>query len=143
MRYLMIFIRLLFLPVWLLAKLIYPDCCKSEPLITYAWFTSKKDYDAVVHPDANKAGDVLSYDEWKMQALDDIALYHRTGLNYIKVRIRPNTYHQWRKMLRLPNTVNTRELYISNVCDQVMEDGIEPTYLPALTPAQKELETCH
>ena len=104
------FIRILFLPIKLLNRIIYGS---SHPNIAaYAWYT-QQEYKKIVEDSEDDLNYLIAnYAKWEDQAHKKIAELKQMGCIVIKVHVEKDKLEAWLRKERLKNTSENREKYV-------------------------------
>ena len=121
MNLLLIPIKILFLPLKYLAKILYPE----DPIVCYTWY-SEKEYKKLLQSD--KTGNVIStHKEWEEYAKTRIKFYTNLNSTLLSFDIKIEDLLLWLDDKNLENTTENRELYAQYLFKINMENGIKLT----------------
>ncbi len=120
--------QLILLPLFIPLRLLYADMLRQPSNVLYAWYRSKKDFDAINESSQPEEDEyrLKTWHEWQEGAEEECAKWKALGTPFIKVIVRPQPLLRWLRENQLANTSGNRELYIKHVFDKACDEGFEP-----------------
>ncbi len=111
MKFFIIILRLIFLPIKIINKLIYGT---PPPFIVgYSWYT-KKDYGMMIQNAEDDPEDLIrTFEQWKQNAEVQVQEMRNKNRMVFRVKIKNHELCKWLKNNNLANTVENREKYLN------------------------------
>jgi hypothetical protein len=121
MKLLLVPIKILFLPLKYLVKILYPQ----STIICYTWY-SEKEYRKLLETD--KTGNVIpTHAKWEEYAKTRIQFYQNLNYSILIFDIRMGDLMLWLKDSNLENTTENREKYAQYLYKINVENGFKLT----------------
>jgi hypothetical protein len=119
MKYILIFIRVIFYPILLIHNFIYGS---SLFIGGYSWYT-KNNYEKMIENANDKEEELIkSYTEWKEFAERRVIQLRSDNIKIFKVYINYNEMSSWLKHSKLENVQANRKLYVNHQLQNFLKD---------------------
>lgn len=121
MKYLKLFIKLLFVPIRVLNNIVYG----GPPInVAYSWYTQENYLKMVEHANDDESNLIQSYEDWKKNADQRIEDMKNLDMRVFRVNVDYEEMSIWLSGNGLGNTVENREKYINHKFQKFMNDPI-------------------
>ena len=122
MKIILGFIKILFLPIKILNRIIYGN---GRPnIIGHAWY-SQEEYKKIVEDSDDDLNLLIAnYKKWEEKARNKTTELQESGNIVFKVNVEKEELDAWLRIEKLPNTSENREKYVLHRLHDFLEKGM-------------------